>query len=352
MRELTAWLYSTMFRVYEDASSRERMLLSLVQQAVAMPASGKLSHNLAAQANPGSEGEGGSGKAGGTANRGQAGALVHPGKGKAARRSSSRSLDQHQRAGSVSRAAEPVVTSSAGAGGTSKGAKARARSRARAASRSSSMADLAGASVPETLPLSRESSSTLPPLHGTASSGAAQEAAGSAAAESAGSSSEQAAGDSAASQTLLHIVGQHGHVGPTAVALMLQQLGAQQAWAGALQQQVDALEAAQQQRSSAEQDEMAAAQAETEVSFSAGCAVGCVGSSKGNFLSTLQSIWLSNAGTLVPQEILSCNLPVPALQTLRGRIAGLEDQLAQVQAVRKADSQGHQSGRKELQVGI
>eukprot|EP00891_Asterochloris_glomerata_P002316 jgi/Astpho2/2316/e_gw1.00043.1.1_t len=110
---------------------------------------------------------------------------------------------------------------------------------------------------------------------------------------------QAAAGDSAASQTLLHIVGQHEHMGPTAVALMLQQLGAQQAWAGALQQQVDALEAAQQQRSSAEQDGMAAAQAETE--------------------------------------------------TLRGRIAGLEDQLAQVQAVRKADSQGHQSGRKELQ---
>lgn len=265
MRELTAWLYSTMFRVYEDASSRERMLLSLVQQAVAMPASGNASHNLAAQAKAGSEGEGGNGKAGVSASRGQAGTLVHPGKGKAARRSSSRSLDLHQRAGSVSRAAEPVVTSSAGAGGTSKGAKARARSRARAASRSRSMADLAGASISDTLPLSRESSSTLPPLHGAASTGAAQEAAGSAAVEPAGPSSEQAAGDSAASQTLLHIVGQHGHMGPTAVALMLQQLGAQQAWAGALQQQVDALEAAQQQRSSAEQDGMAAAQAETEV---------------------------------------------------------------------------------------
>ena len=225
VRELTAWLYSTMFRVYEDASSRERMLLSLVQQAVAMPASGKPSHNLAAQATAGSEGEGGSGRAGGTASRGQAGALAHPGKGKAARRSSSRSLDLHQRAGSVSRAAEPVVTSSAGGGGTSRGAKARARSRARAASRSSSMADLAGASLSDTLPLSRESSSTLPPLHGAASSGASQEAAGSGAADAAGSSSEHAVGDEAAGQTLLHIVGQHGHVGPTAVALMLQQLG-------------------------------------------------------------------------------------------------------------------------------
>ena len=67
-----------------------------------------------------------------------------------------------------------------------------------------------------------------------------------------------------------------------------------------------------------------------------------------NNASPLQHIWHSYAGASASQA----NLPFPALQTLRVRIAELEDQLAQVHAVRKADSQGHQSGRKELQVGI